>query len=231
MSAGRVSAGRHEVLTRLADLIEGVRRPHPVRVAIDGVDASGKTTMAGEIAAVLRARQRDVIRGSVDGFHRPQDLRHRRGALSPRGYYEDSFDTRAVRACLLDPLGPGGDRWYRPAVYDYRADRPVEAPPAQASAESVLVFEGVFLFRPELWTGWDLRIFVSVGYAEIIRRASRRDTDLFGTAAQVRRRYHARYIPGQRLYLAAERPAYRADAVVYNDDPARPCLRTRTDSR
>ncbi|MEQ7007880.1 AAA family ATPase [Actinopolymorpha sp. B17G11] len=226
-----MSAARTELLTRLADLIEAVRRPHPVRVAIDGVDAAGKTTLANEVAEVLRARRRHVIRGSIDGFHRPRALRRQRGELSPYGYYADSFDTSAVRTFLLDPLGPDGDLRYRSAVYDYRADRPVETPPVLAVPDSVLVFDGVFLLRPELRAAWDLRLFVSVGFAEILRRATRRDADLFGDVAQVKRRYHARYLPGQRLYLAAERPAYEADGVVYNDDPARPCMRMRTTSR
>jgi uridine kinase len=227
-----VSAERTALLARLAGLIVSVRRPHPVRVAIDGVDAAGKTTLADEIAEVLRAtRQQDVIRASIDGFHRPRAARHLRGALSPLGYYADSFDMSAVRTFLLDPLGPDGDLRYRSAVYDYRADRPVETPDALAAPDSVLVFDGIFLLRPELRGAWDLRVFVSVGFAEILRRAGRRDADLFGTVAQVRHRYHARYIPAQRHYVAAERPAYDADIVVYNDDPARPSMRTRTTSR
>jgi uridine kinase len=41
----------------------------------------------------------------------------------------------------------------------------------------------------------------------------------------VRQRYARRYVPGQRLYLEACRPEARADAVVGNDDPARPTVR------
>jgi uridine kinase len=226
-----VSDVRTQLLARLAALIEGVHRAHPVRVAIDGVDAAGKTTLANELADLLRARNRQVIRASIDGFHRPKALRRQRGELSPFGYYADSFDLSAVRTLLLDPLGPDGDLTYRSAVFDYRADRPVERVAALAPPDSILVFDGVFLQRPELRAAWDVSLFVSVGFAETLRRATRRDTHLFGAAAQVKRHYHARYLPGQRLYLAGERPAYRADAVVYNDDPARPCLRVRTPAR
>src|SRR5919204_1789518 len=96
---------RAAVIRELADRIEAVRRPHPVRVAIDGVDAAGKTTLADELAAVLRGRGREVIRASIDGFHRPRAERYRRGELSPEGYYHDSFDYDAVRETIL---GPGG---------------------------------------------------------------------------------------------------------------------------
>jgi hypothetical protein len=37
---------RHELLQDLAAKIITVKRPHPVRAAIDGVDAAGKTTLA-----------------------------------------------------------------------------------------------------------------------------------------------------------------------------------------
>lgn len=42
---------RQKVLEKLADLIIGVSKPHPVRVAIDGVDAAGKTTLADELSS------------------------------------------------------------------------------------------------------------------------------------------------------------------------------------
>jgi len=49
-----------------------------VRTAIDGPDAAGKTTLADELAVALRERGRDVIRASIDGFHRPRRERYRR---------------------------------------------------------------------------------------------------------------------------------------------------------
>src|SRR5919198_4461184 len=87
----------------LADRVEAVRRPHPVRVAIDGVDAAGKTTLADELAADLRRRGREVVRASMDDVHRPRAERYRRGELSPDGYYHDSFDYDALRETMLGP--------------------------------------------------------------------------------------------------------------------------------
>src|SRR5262245_44831250 len=94
---------RAALLARLADLVAAVRVPHTVRVAIDGVDAAGKTTLAGELDPLLVERGRPVIRASVDGFHRPRSERHRLGPTSPEGYYRDAFDYDALRRELLDP--------------------------------------------------------------------------------------------------------------------------------
>src|SRR5438045_8514299 len=98
------------MLDRLADALVAVERPHPVRVAIDGRSAAGKTTLADELAEAIAQRRRPAIRASVDDFHRPAEERYIRGRLSPDGYYLDAFDYPAVRTALLLPLGHGGSR-------------------------------------------------------------------------------------------------------------------------
>lgn len=216
---------RVQMTARLARLIEECARPHPVRVAIDGPDAAGKTTLADELAGVLRASGREVVRASVDDFHRPRSHRYRRDADSPAGYYEDAFDRTALRTMLLDPLGPGGGREYRRAHFDLETDERREEPPARAGDNAIVVVDGVFLAHPDLRAAWDVRVFVSITFDEVLRRALVRDVALFGSAAEVERRYRTRYLPGQRLYVEAERPAETADAVVDNNDPSSPTLR------
>lgn len=56
-----------------------------VRVAVDGVDAAGKTTFADELAESIRSRGRPVVRVSADDFPIVRRVRHRRGRDSPRG--------------------------------------------------------------------------------------------------------------------------------------------------
>jgi hypothetical protein len=106
---------RAVLLERMAELVGAVRCSHPIRVAVDGPDAAGKTTLADELASVLRGRGRTVIRASIDGFHRPRAERYKRGPDSPDGYFQDSFDYEALRQELLDPFGLGGTRRYRRA--------------------------------------------------------------------------------------------------------------------
>jgi uridine kinase len=223
-AAGPPSPTRLALLGRLADLIAACHPAHPLRVAVDGVDAAGKTTLADELVAPLTERGRTVVRASVDGFHRPRADRYRRGELSAAGYYHDSFDYAALRADLLDPLGPGGTGRYRTATFDLRADQPRAEPYLAAAADAVLVVDGVFLLRPELGDAWDLRIFVDVPFQEALRRALDRDRVLFGSAEAVAERYRRRYLPAQRRYLATVLPRRVADVVVDNRDPATPRL-------
>lgn len=86
----------------------------------------------------------------------------------------------------------------------------------------MLLFDGVFLLRPELDALWDYRIFVAVDEAVAVRRAMRRDQALFGAAEAVRVRYLQRYMPAQRFYMQAVHPQDRADVSVENNDPTHP---------
>ena len=98
----------------------------------------------------MAGRGREVIRASVDGFHHPRAHRYRQGSDSPTGCYEDTFDYSAVRRLLLEPLGPSGSRRYRRACFDFRTDTAVREPAATADPDAILLFDGVFLQRPEL---------------------------------------------------------------------------------
>jgi len=199
-------------------------------VAIDGVSVVGKTVLADELVAPLERRGRPVIRASIDGFHNPRTVRHRLGPDSPKGYLRDSFNDEALRSVLLDPLGPGGNRTYRAAVFDFRADAVVESPVRTADPGAVLLFDGIFLLRPALAAHWDVTVFVEASFETTLSRALVRDIPLFGSAEAVRERYAVRYIPGETLYLERERPRERADVVVLNDDPADATLEWRTDA-
>ncbi len=219
------SREREAVLDRLADLIVAIRPPHVVRVAVDGVDAAGKTTLADELVPLVEGRGRPVVRATLDGFHRPRSERYRQGPASPAGYYHDSFDYDALRRELLQPLCPGGSRRYRARVFDLHSDEPVRDAPAVAPIDAVLLVDGVFLLRPELNDLWDFRVFVEVDGGEALKRALIRDERLFGSADEALRRYRTRYAPGQRLYLDEVDPVRLADVVFENTDVSSPALR------
>ena len=77
-----MAADRAAILEELATKLSCVSLGRPVRVAIDGRTASGKTTLADEIASLIRGKGCPVIRTSIDGFHRPKAERYARGRHS-----------------------------------------------------------------------------------------------------------------------------------------------------
>ena len=52
----------------------------------------------------------------------------------------------------------------------------------------MLLLDGVFLLRPELIDLWDLSIFVSAAFEQILDRARIRDLARLGSTAEVERR-------------------------------------------
>ncbi len=109
---------RVQVISDLVDIISNIKLNHPVRVGIDGVDASGKTMLADELANSLQIKDCNVILISVDDFHNPSKIRYQQGRNSPQGYYEDSFNYNAIITNVLKPLGPEGNLKYKSAFFD-----------------------------------------------------------------------------------------------------------------
>jgi uridine kinase len=202
--------------------------PHPLRVAIDGVDAAGKTTLADQLALGLQQGGRQVLRASIDCFHHPRAYRYRQGAESPEGYYEDSFDLAAVRRLLLDPLGAapavGGKTSYivYTHLFDFRNDSPNPSDAVHLAPNAILLFDGVFLQRPELRDCWECVIFVQVSFETVLKRAVQRDSGVMGGAQATCKRYLRRYIPAQQRYLSECQPELHADIIIQNDDPHNP---------
>ena len=207
---------RASTMAAVADRIVSLRLPYPARVAVDGRTASGKTTFADELACAISNVGKNVIRASIDGFHRPSAIRHRQGRLSPDGYYEDARDLDAIRDLLLEPLGPGGNRLYVRQTYDLERDQPVDPEVQRAPEDAVLIVDGTFLQRPELQSAWDYVIFLDVPEDEARHCGVSRDCVSLGGHAGASKLYLRRYGPAFTRYELECSPAGRANAVIDN---------------
>jgi uridine kinase len=217
------SAARSHVVEQLADRITGIQLPHPTRVGFDGIETSGKTSLADELSQVIVSRGRPVIRALGDNFRNPREVRYSQGRFSPRGYYEDSVDNNTLLGSLLNPLGPDGTRSYRAASYDSKTDRLLNLPEQTAPEDAVILVDGLFLFRPELVGSFDYRVLVDVSFEEAVRRATERDTH-FGSEKDIRELFDRRFHPAQRDYRERVQPHLLAHAIVDNNDLSQPLL-------
>jgi uridine kinase len=176
-----VTESRARVLELVADRTPRSKGDGCVRVAVDGPDGTGKTVFADELAATLRARDRPVLRVSMDDFHNVRAVRYRLGRDSPEGFWRHAFDYARFHADVLRPLGPGGTRRYRVAAHDLATDAVLDPEPRVAPAGAVLVVDGLFLLRAELAGAWD-RIYSAAcdprGRAGILIDNSDADTPL-----------------------------------------------------
>ena len=208
------------VVGEVTDRVPVLPAPRCVRVAVDGVDGVGKTTFAGELAASLTGRGRDVVQVSADDFQHRRALRHRRGRDSAVGFWLDSYDYEALVRDVLRPFGPGGSRRYRPAVHDLRTDEDLDLPWRTAAPGTVLIVDGLFLHRDELVDFWEFSVFLDAPFEVTVARMAQRD----GSHPDPRHPSVARYVDGQRLYFAACDPRRRADVVIDNRDVTHPAV-------
>ncbi|WP_312012074.1 uridine kinase [Bradyrhizobium sp. AUGA SZCCT0182] len=211
-----MSEAHASLLNRLAATVVALHPTRIIRVAIDGVDGAGKTTLADALAPLVAAQGRPTIRASVDDFHHPRSVRYARGRYSPDGFFLDSYDYDSFRTLLLDPLSPGSSGRYVARRFDLDNDRPFGPVTQQAPPTAALIVDGIFLHRPELRACWDLSIFLKVDFNVSVPRGARRGPD-FGTPDPAAPP-NQRYVGGQQRYLRECAPEEHADIVIgYND--------------
>lgn len=211
-----MSPAHASLLSHLAAAVAARNPERIVRVAIDGVDGAGKTTLADALAPLVTAQGRPTIRASVDDFHHPRAVRYARGRYSPDGFYLDSYDYDAFRELLLDPLSPGGSGQYAARHFDHRTDAPFRLERQQAEPAAALIVDGVFLHRPQLESYWDLSVWLKVAAEISVPRGAQRGPG-FGSP-DPEAPANRRYVESQKIYFVKCTPEQRADIVVdYND--------------
>ncbi|HSI84224.1 MAG TPA: hypothetical protein VK970_10605, partial [Candidatus Methylacidiphilales bacterium] len=214
---------RNAFIRRLAKRIAAAADAvHPagrmLRVGIDGDAGSGKTTLGSELASALTSLGRSVIIASTDHFHHPSAIRYRQGKCSPDGFYEDSYDYATLCRILLDPLSSGGNGRYRPRAFDHRLDAPVIVEETSAPSGAILLFEGLFLHRPELHQYWDFSLFLDASVATCLGRCAARGDGSSDPLAESNRRY----VEGFRRYVRECDPCAKATVVIDHEDLEHP---------
>jgi uridine kinase len=178
-------------------------------VAVDGVDGSGKTTFAEALEAALSARTHFVRIVHLDDFLALRAARYRLGRDSPEGFFLDSYDYGAFRRQVVEPLR-GGDRRIRPVATDPRRDEYVSGLPVEVPLGGVVIVEGIFAHRDELFQLWDWSVFLDVAFETSVTRLAQRD----GSPSDPEHPSLRRYVEGQRIYLARCAPKSRASLVI-----------------
>ncbi|MEP6481980.1 MAG: uridine kinase [Rhodoglobus sp.] len=210
---------KRDVLDALADdFLHNYGKGRTI-LAVDGREGAGKTRFADALAERMGRGGHAVFRASVDGFHRPRELRYAAGKDSAAGFYRDSFDYALLRRVLIDPFKMGGSTAWVPEAFDVARDAPIEPRWTTGPDDATLILDGIFLNRPELRGLWNFSVWLDVPAAEAEARWTARDGAL----------PNPRYSGGQELYLTEAKPIEVATAVIDNSDYEHP-RRTFADS-
>jgi uridine kinase len=189
-----------------------------VLAAIDGIDGSGKSRLADQLLAGLRAGGAAAALLHVDDFRRPVDW-SRTDKSELDLYYDDYYDLprldRALRA-IMD-----GAAWVELPTYDLEGSG--QAGPArriELGGAQVVLVEGVFVQRVPAVAAAATIIYVETTFGEAHRRILARDVARGRAPEEVERRIASRYFPAQRRYGAAIQPQAHAAVLIDNQGPA-----------
>lgn len=205
---------RHETIATVCEQILGLTEKDRVVVAIDGVDGSGKSSFARELLATLKEKAvHSTVLAGVDGFHNQRAIRYAKGADSPRGFFEDSYNYRSLEDLLLKPF-IAGEKCVQIRCFDHRNDTQVADFAHVESRKAYLIVEGIFLHRKELIRYWDYSVFIHADFHTTFRRMSRRD----GCSPDPCDPANRRYYDGQMIYLRDCAPAGKATLIIDNTE-------------
>ncbi|MEV8099463.1 hypothetical protein [Kitasatospora sp. NPDC085879] len=215
--------GRAELVERLRTLLGRSKHPdRPLVVGITGMDTSGKSRLADELADALahRATPHQVVH--IDDFHHPRAHRYRPDLPEPEQYYAHSIDFERAARDVLRPIRDEGRLDTELTLLDLPTDTPTLRRRYTVGPRTTVIVEGVFLLRPEVRDLIDLFVHLDVREDVVLERARIRDVP--GQGEDVMRKYGTKYLPAQRAYLAAHPPARHAHVLVDNSDWTNPVV-------
>lgn len=164
-------------------------------IAIDGRAASGKTTLARQLALILDA---DVVH--MDDFFLPPELRTAERYAEPGGNVHYERFMREVLPRLKEDK-PFSYRVFDCSTMAYGRTAEIRSPKWR-------IVEGAYSMHPEFGDYAELKVFYDIAPAEQMRRIERRN------GARGAQMFRERWIPLEELYIDKCAPRSRADLVI-----------------
>lgn len=212
------TAVRQHLVDEIAAAISTLS-PERIRVCIDGLTGAGKTAFSHELAAALRSAGRTTARASLDDFKHPWRHAYENGydRLSGSGYHANAYDHDTARDLLLEPAGPDGSGRVALCGHDPLTGQDHRHNRVQLAADTVLIVDSIFAFRPEYNDFWDYRIWLEVSPELALQRGIERDSELEGVD-EARRLHRDRYHVAVSIYVDEVAPRSLADVTIDNSD-------------
>ena len=208
--------------TILAGVKSRKRKDKAFVVGITGIDTSGKTNFAEGFAEFINSQGCGTQLIRLDDFHNPKKIRYA-GANQADNYYHKSFDIVTITQRLLVPIREQGKLSTKLILLNLNTDKYEIEKDYSVTEDTIVIFEGVFLFRKELSKYLDYKIFLNIPFEESKNRAIIRDIPIYGE--EIMKRYDEKYLPAQRKYLEEYPPLQLADIIIDNSNWEYPITR------
>jgi len=206
--------GIDEIVRTVLDQRKNIPDTRSLLVGVSGIDGCGKGYVARQLQAHLAVHGVIPAILNVDGWLNLPETRFDHNAPATN-FYDNAIRLEQFFNQLVLPLR---DRRsihlvadfveetasnYRKHSYDY-------------DDVSVVLVEGIFLFKPQYRKYFDLAIWIDCSFPTALARAIDRAQEGL-SAANTIAVYDTIYFPAQRLHLANDNPRENADLVLEND--------------
>lgn len=198
-------------------IVEKKRKNFPLIVGINGIDTSGKTYLSKIIEKELKILGYPVQVIHVDDFHNPIPIRFS-GKDQLDDYYNFSFDFEKLVDEILEPIKREHKLSKTLTHLNLATDKFEIEKLYEVSTNTIVILEGVFIFKDEIRKYLDYTIFIQISKREMNKRAFERDANTIGSEESVMFDYENKYFPTQQKYLALFPPEVYANIIINNND-------------
>ena len=205
-------------------LIDKKNTSNPLVVGVNGVDTSGKTTLTKELGKYLCKSGFKVQIVHLDDFHNTICVRNKESdpVIS---YFNNAFDLKFLEKEILEPISLEGSIDKELELLDLQRDQYCNKKRYVVDKDTIVLVDGVLLYREPIDKYFDFRIYIDISFDEVIKRALKRDSGIFGNS--VTEKYIKKYIPVQKLYIGKYAPKEKSNIVIDNEDYMKPRILKR----
>jgi uridine kinase len=206
----------HLLYTHIERCISAFKKP--VIIGINGAITSGKTVFSQGLDQCFRDSGHHTQIIHIDDFHNPKSIRLR--DRDPQCYFEHAIDSKKFGTLISEiKHGPINKTM---AVIDLGTDMFTNEKTYATGFDTIVIVEGVLLYRPEMAHLFDYKIFLDIDYEEVLHRGKKRDVPLYGQA--IIQQYLDIYIPVQKIYEARCTPRQQSHLVINNGNVRDPVI-------
>ncbi|MFA8300045.1 MAG: hypothetical protein ACEPOV_07780 [Hyphomicrobiales bacterium] len=181
-------------------------------ITIDGFGSSGKTTYSEKLKSYLQNNGYSVIIMHLDDFIHPTNIRYNNQYSEWECYYYLQWRFDYINHNIIETFRNKENKQLPVQLYDKRKDNYITIT-INFSHFNIMILEGNFIQREELFINPEFAIFINVPKEERLRRALERD-NYIGEKNDIIEKYNNRYFPAEEYYEEKYKPMLLADRII-----------------
>ena len=193
-------------------------------LGINGIDGSGKTEFAIDFKKFLLSQKINAQIIHIDDFCNPKSIRYS-GNDQVYNCFHKTFNMDCIVKNLLIPVQKNKNFSTKLALLNLHTDKYEVKKKYTCDKKTIIIFEGVYLFRSEFISYIDYKIFLNISFKECRKRIENRD------GKNIIKKLNKKYLPVQRKYIKEFLPSEIADMVVNNKNWNFPKIKTTSNHK